>query len=98
MTHRNELQGSMQYATRRGAIGCLGWAKRYGLVGPLGACVLLGLEMAPAQGADLAYIANEGSDNVSVIDTAAQSVIATVPVGSEPFGVAVNPVGTRVYV
>jgi len=98
MTHRNDLQGGAQYTTRGGAIGCLDWGRRYGLAGLLGVCVLLGLEMAPAQGADLAYIANQASNNVSVIDTAAQSVIATVPVGSEPFGVAINPAGTRVYV
>jgi YVTN family beta-propeller protein len=35
---------------------------------------------------------------VSVIDTATNNVTATVPVGSAPSGIAVNPDGTRVYV
>ena len=39
-----------------------------------------------------------GLDNVSVIDTATNTVVATVPVGSAPFGVAVNPAGTFAYV
>jgi YVTN family beta-propeller protein len=33
-----------------------------------------------------------------VIDAATNAVVATVPVGNGPFGVAVNPAGTRVYV
>jgi len=53
------------------------------------------------------YVANSGSNDVSVIDTSARSVIATVPIPSlpvgppgpsSPFGIAVNPAGTRVYV
>ena len=35
---------------------------------------------------------------VSVIDTATNTVTATVDVGTAPFGVAVNPDGTKVYV
>ena len=45
-----------------------------------------------------AYITNHGSNTVSVIDTATNTVTATVPVGSSPWGVAVSPDGTRVYV
>jgi YVTN family beta-propeller protein len=49
--------------------------------------------------APFAYIPNFGSNNVSVIDTATNTVIGSpVPVGSFPIGVAVNPAGTRVYV
>ncbi len=36
--------------------------------------------------------------NVSVINTETNAVVATIPVGSYPEGVAVNPAGTRVYV
>ncbi len=46
----------------------------------------------------LAYIANLDSNDVSVIDTSNDTVLATVPVGNSPFGVAVKPDGTRVYV
>ena len=35
---------------------------------------------------------------VSVIDTATNTVIATIPVGDNPFGVAVSPDGSKVYV
>ncbi len=39
-----------------------------------------------------------GSNTVSVIDTATNNVTATVTVGSGPYGVAVTPDGTKVYV
>ncbi|WP_054864920.1 PKD domain-containing protein [Methanosarcina barkeri] len=43
------------------------------------------------------YVASGG--NCTVIDTATNTVTATVPVGSNPsYGVAVNPAGTKVYV
>jgi len=48
--------------------------------------------------APFAYIAHQVTNNVSVIDTATNTVVASVAVGSGPFGVAVNPGGTRVYV
>ena len=43
-------------------------------------------------------MANWVSNNVSVIDTATDNVTSTVPVGSYPVGVEVDPTGTRVYV
>jgi len=47
----------------------------------------------------LAYIANETTRVVSVIDTSAGSVAATtIPVGAAPTSVAVNATGTRTYV
>ncbi len=48
--------------------------------------------------APYAYVANFGSNNVSVIDTATNTVTATVNVGNSPDGLAINPAGTRVYV
>jgi uncharacterized protein (TIGR03437 family) len=53
-------------------------------------------QAAYAQG--LAYVANFGSNNVSVIDTSSNTVIATVMVGSQPQGIAVTPDGASVYV
>jgi YVTN family beta-propeller protein len=44
------------------------------------------------------YVANAGSDNVSVIDGASSTVIATISVGSTPRGVAVDANANRVYV
>jgi YVTN family beta-propeller protein len=43
-------------------------------------------------------VTNNNSHNVSVIDTSTNTVVTTVPVGIRPFGVAVNPAGTRAYV
>ena len=45
-----------------------------------------------------AYISNQNSNNVSVINTATNTVTATVTVGTNPLGVAVSPDGTRAYV
>ena len=41
---------------------------------------------------------NYSSNNVSVIDGASNTVVATVAVGSCPYGVAVNPNTNRIYV
>ena len=45
-----------------------------------------------------AYITNSMASTVSVIDTATNSVTATINVGDVPYGVAINPSGTSVYV
>ena len=45
-----------------------------------------------------AYITNEAGNSVSVIDIPTDTVIATIPVGTGPVGVAVSPDGTKVYV
>ncbi len=62
--------------------------------------VLLGLwsssQLAHAQ--TRAYVANFGDNNVSVIDTSTNTVIATVKVGSQPQGVAITPNGAFAYV
>ena len=44
------------------------------------------------------YVANQQSNNISVIDTETNRVTATVSVGSSPFGVATTPDGSKVYV
>jgi YVTN family beta-propeller protein len=44
------------------------------------------------------YVANEVSASVSVIDTATNTVVGTIPVGNFPIGVAVIPDGSKVYV
>jgi YVTN family beta-propeller protein len=45
-----------------------------------------------------AYIANSGSNNVSVIDSSTSTVVAAVRVGSYPYGLGVTPDNTHVYV
>jgi YVTN family beta-propeller protein len=44
------------------------------------------------------FVANSGSNTVSVINPSTHSVTATVGVGSNPGGVAVSHAGTAVYV
>src|SRR5659263_88142 len=48
--------------------------------------------------APYAYVTNYGSNTVSVIDMATNTVTATINAGGYPDGVAVNPAGTKVYV
>jgi YVTN family beta-propeller protein len=45
-----------------------------------------------------AYVANDNSNTVSVIETATNTVVATVAVGSAPLRVAVTPDGKHAYV
>ena len=49
-------------------------------------------------GGDFVYVANGGSNNVSVIRTSDNTVVDTVDVGDAPVGVAVTPDGDFVYV
>src|SRR5690349_8003716 len=51
-----------------------------------------------AQAQTRAYVANSCSNTVTVIDTATNSLIATIPVGIAPEGIALTPDGTRAYV
>jgi trimeric autotransporter adhesin len=61
------------------------------------ATVAVSLPPAPAP-ANRAYVANFVSNNLSVIDTVGNTVVATIPVGSGPQGVALNPAANRAYV
>src|ERR1700753_2092596 len=56
----------------------------------------LGVAVDPTTGN--VYVANEGSDTVSVISEKTNMVTATIPVGPGPFGVAVDPTTGNVYV
>ena len=46
----------------------------------------LGVTARPAEAAPFAYVANFTDTTVSVIDTATNTVVATVPVGNNPRG------------
>ena len=46
----------------------------------------------------LAYVTNEDSNELTIIDTGADTVIATIPVGTRPRGVKVTPDGKTVFV
>jgi YVTN family beta-propeller protein len=55
-------------------------------------------ETPSSSSAPLAYITNGDSNNVSVIETATNTVIATVNVSDGPFGVVATSDGKKVYV
>jgi YVTN family beta-propeller protein len=63
----------------------------------IAAVAALSFAAQPAS-AQSAYVPNFGSNTVSVIATASNTVAATIPVGSGPFGVAATPDGGKVYV
>src|SRR5438552_3982184 len=71
-----------------------GWAA----VLAVSAWTLFALGAGAADAQDFAYVANAASNSVSVIDTASNTVVATVGVGSRPFGVAITPDRARAYV
>jgi YVTN family beta-propeller protein len=52
----------------------------------------------PARAATFGYVANTDDNTISVIATNNNTVVATIPVGSRPFGVATTPDGTHAYV
>jgi len=51
-----------------------------------------------ARAQSFAYVDNQNSNNVSVISTASNTVVATVAVGNNPRGLAATPDGSLVYV
>jgi YVTN family beta-propeller protein len=83
------------YSKRTGALSARAFAALWAL---LVLAAVLGAR--PTAAAPFAYVANKGSDTVTVIDSAANppAVVTTVPVGTIPVGVAVTPDGTHVYV
>ena len=46
----------------------------------------------------LAYVTNQGSNSVSVVDLSTNSEVTKIPVGVEPYGIALTPDGKRAYV
>jgi YVTN family beta-propeller protein len=47
---------------------------------------------------DTIYVANNGSNTVSMIDGATDTVTATIAVGTSPYSVAVDPLTNTIYV
>ena len=67
----------------------------------LGAVVANSNSPSSAEGgcAGKAYVTNFNPDTVSVIDTATNAVVGSpIPVGDDPFGIAITPDGTKAYV
>jgi YVTN family beta-propeller protein len=70
----------------------------------LGLLLIVALFSSPTLGQHYAYITNAGdfgdgvNDDLSIVDLSTNTVVAAVPVGDYPQGVAINPAGTAVYV
>ena len=62
-----------------------------------GSPVTATITVAP-QPSSFAYINNVNDNTVSVINTSLNKVVATIPVGTSPFGIAVSPDGNLVYI
>jgi YVTN family beta-propeller protein len=60
--------------------------------------VALALNCGLAAAAPKAYIGNFADNTVSVLDTGANKVIATIPVAQGPHGMAISPDGRTVYI
>jgi YVTN family beta-propeller protein len=73
------------------------WARGFAAVWAALALTVV-LSVGPAKAVPFAYITNYLANNVSVIDTATNMVVATVAVGDLPGGIAVTPDGSHVYV
>jgi YVTN family beta-propeller protein len=56
------------------------------------------LGSSPEQAGGFVYVSNIGDDTVSVFSTATNTVVDTVPVGSQPIDIAITPDGAFVYV
>jgi YVTN family beta-propeller protein len=88
----------MEKETRKYKKGKLNLLCLFGLL------LLVSLLSSPALGQHFAYVTNAGdfedglNGDLSVVDLATNTTIATIPVGDYPQGVAINPAGTAVYV
>jgi YVTN family beta-propeller protein len=56
---------------------------------------VLATGVAVAETHEFTYVTNSAENTVSVIDTATNTVLTTIPVGLSPAGVAVSTGGTR---
>jgi YVTN family beta-propeller protein len=64
----------------------------------LPALTLLAAALGVAHAGPLAYVSNEGSGTLSVIDTATDAVLYELPAGAKPRGAVISPDGRRAYV
>ena len=65
----------------------------------VGLAMGVGWQIAPAMAAPFAYVSNNVSNTVTVIDTATNTVVGDpIPVGNLPEGVAITPDGQHAYV
>ena len=56
------------------------------------------LLLAGAARAQEAFVTNQNSDNLTVVDLGTLKAVATIPVGGKPAGIAVSRDGRRAFV
>jgi YVTN family beta-propeller protein len=61
------------------------------LIAIFASLLAMAIDGLPAQAHSSSNVANQNSNNVSVIDTAASTVAAIVPAGTDPNAVAITP-------
>src|SRR6266704_1471754 len=76
---------------------CKAWFERVAWAWRL-PVLLVALGAVAAEAAPFAYVTEQTSGTVSVIDTATNTVVATVAVGSRPSAVAITPNSAFAYV
>ena len=62
------------------------------------AIVFLALLLIGAARADEAFVPNQSSDDLTIVDLGAMTPAATLPIGGKPAGIAVSRDGARAYV
>ena len=61
------------------------------------ACILM-VASASLVAAPFAYVPNEGSGTISIIDTQTDATVGEIAIGGKPRGIAISPDGKRLYV
>ncbi|WP_143822099.1 beta-propeller fold lactonase family protein [Mucilaginibacter pedocola] len=79
------------------AVGGVGNIAPFKTVNPLPVPAIATFTAEPIS-SDFAYVPVTETKSIAVVSTATNSVVASVPVGDMPFGIAINPQGTLVYV
>ncbi|HSJ75241.1 MAG TPA: beta-propeller fold lactonase family protein, partial [Gemmatimonadales bacterium] len=93
----NDISTAKLILTAVGVAGVLGGCKEQPALGGR-ADTTAEISSPTGPGGELGYVTNEDSQNLTVIDTRTDSVVATISVGTRPRGVKVSPDGKTVYV
>ena len=94
MRTRNRLQRWTSLTLLAGLAACGGGSDRPGGAADTTASAAGG----DSQGGELAYVTNEGSGELTIIDSSNDSVVGTIVVGTRPRGIRLSDDGRTVFV
>ena len=80
------------------ALGLLSWSLPPAMAQSAAPLVVMSGVATPMPAAPLAYVSNEKSGTISIIDTATDQVLGEIRAGSKPRGAAVSADGRQLYV